>query len=90
MLVHWLNHRQKLAIKDAFRGTFFGEIDVILIKNYHLYKNDPKRLCELKESRTIFSKIEQNPWKSTHTKLRQWKLIISKSSIFGPWPNLTF
>ena len=32
MLVHWLNHRQKLAIKDAFRGTFFGEIDVILIK----------------------------------------------------------
>ena len=37
-LVHCFNHRLELAIKDAFKETFFSEIDTMLLKLYYLYK----------------------------------------------------
>ena len=46
MLIHCFNHRFELAIKDAFKGTFFGEIDTILLKLCYLYRKSPKGLRE--------------------------------------------
>ena len=45
-LIHCFNHRLELAIKDAFKGTFFSEIDTMLLKLYYLYRKSPKRLRE--------------------------------------------
>ena len=64
MLVHCFSHRLELAIQDAFNGTFFDEIDLMLRKIYYLYNNSPKRLHELKEFGRIFEKTVQKPSKS--------------------------
>ena len=47
-LIHCFNHRLELAIKGAFKGNFFSEINTMLLKLYCLYKKNPKRLRELK------------------------------------------
>ena len=39
-LVHCSNHRFELAMKDAFKETFFDDTDIVFIKN------SPKRLQE--------------------------------------------
>ncbi len=41
-VVHCFNHRLELAVKDAFKGTFFNEIDTMLLKLYYLYKKSSK------------------------------------------------
>ena len=48
-LVHCFNHRIKLALKDAFDTSPFGDIDNMLMKLYYLYEKSPKRYRELKE-----------------------------------------
>ena len=35
-VIHCFNHRLELAIKDALKGTFFDEIDTMLLKLYYL------------------------------------------------------
>ena len=67
-LVHCFNHCLELATKDAFSGTFFDKIDVMLRKIYYLYKYIPKRLCDLMEFGAIFEKIVQKPSKSMWTR----------------------
>ena len=41
-LVHCLNHRVKLSLKDAFDTSPFGDIDNMLMKLYYLYEKSPK------------------------------------------------
>ena len=41
-LVHCFNHRIKLALKDAFDTSPFGDIDNMLMKLYYLYEKSPK------------------------------------------------
>ena len=53
-VVHCFNHRFELAIKDAFAGTFFTEIDPFLTKLYYLYQKISKRLRELREFSVSF------------------------------------
>ena len=35
-------HRLELALKDAFNGTAFDEIEELLLRLYYLYKKSPK------------------------------------------------
>ena len=35
-VIHCFNHRLELAIKDALKGTFFDEIDTMLLKLHYL------------------------------------------------------
>ena len=42
--VHCFNHCFELAIKNAFKATFFEDIDTLLNKLYYLYRKSPKRL----------------------------------------------
>ena len=43
-IVHCFNNRLELAEHDAFKGTFFDEVDTMLTKLFYLYKKRPKRL----------------------------------------------
>ena len=60
-LIHYFNHQLELVIKDAFKGTFFSEIDTMLLKLYCLYKKSLKRLRDLKEFGEIFEKVVLKP-----------------------------
>ena len=42
-------HRLELAIKDALKGTFFDNIDEMLLRLYYLYEKSPKRCRELED-----------------------------------------
>ena len=68
-MIHCFNHRFELAIKDAFKGTFFDDIDTRLTKLFYLYQKRPKRLCELKEFAKIYEKSVPKPTKAGGT---QW------------------
>ena len=46
--VFWcLAHRLELALKDALKGTFFADVDELLLQVYFLYDKSPKKCCEL-------------------------------------------
>lgn len=67
-VVHCFNHRFELAIKYAFRNTFFDEIDTLLTKIYYLYRQSPKRLRELREFSDIYEKSVLKPSKTNGTR----------------------
>ena len=50
LMVSWcLAHRLELSVKDALKGTFFKEIDELLLQVYYVYEKSPKKCHELKE-----------------------------------------
>ena len=53
LFVWCIAHRLELALKDAFSGTYFKEIDDCLLKLYYLYEKSPKRLRGLRELSNI-------------------------------------
>ena len=63
-VMHCFNHRFELAIKDAFKATFFEDIDTLLNKFYYLYRKSPKRLRELREFSKVYEKSVPKPAKS--------------------------
>ena len=63
-VIHCFNHRFELAIKDAFKATFFEDIDTLLNKFYYLYRKSPKRLRELREFSKVYEKSVPKPAKS--------------------------
>ena len=67
-VVHCFNHRFKLAIKDAFKATFFEDIDTLLNKLYYLYRKSPKRLRELREFSEVYEKFVLKPAKANGTR----------------------
>ena len=67
-VVHCFNRRLELAAKDAFKGTFFDEVDTMLIKLFYLYQKSPKRLRELREFSEIFEKTVPKPAKAGGTR----------------------
>ena len=45
LMVSWcLAHRLQLSVKDALKGTFFKEIDELLLQVYYVYKKSPKNV----------------------------------------------
>ena len=56
-VIHCFNHRLELAIKDALKGSFFDEIDTMLLKLYYLCKKSLKRLHELRMFGEIYEKV---------------------------------
>ena len=83
-------HRLELAIKDALKGTFFTDIDEMLLRLYYLYEKSPKRCRELEDIITdlkdcmCFDDAGVKPVRArgsrwvTH-KLNAMKQVISKS-----------
>ena len=88
-------HRLELAIKDALKGTFFDNIDEMLLRLYYLYEKSPKRCRELEDIITdlkeclCFDNAGVRPVRAsgsrwvTH-KLNAMKRILSK---FGAYTN---
>ena len=48
-VIHCLNRRVELALKDAFTTIHLKNIEEILLKLYYLYQKSPNRLKELQE-----------------------------------------
>ena len=67
-LVHCFNHRIKLALKDAFDTSPFGDIDNMLMKLYYLYEKSPKRYRELKELSEAYANSVPKPFKAHGTR----------------------
>ena len=44
-----LAHRLELGIKDALKGTYFDEIDEMLLRLYYIYNRSPKKCSELND-----------------------------------------
>ena len=42
-------HKLELEIQDAMKGTYFNQVDEMLLRIYYLYKRSPKKLRELAE-----------------------------------------
>ena len=57
IVVHCFNNRLELAAQDAFKVTFFDEVDTMLTKLFYLYQKSPKRLRELREFNETFEKL---------------------------------
>ena len=86
-VIHCFNHRLELGVKDAFRESFFSEIDHMLLKFYYLYQKSPKRLRELREFGEIYDKVVPKPTKSAGThwiahKVQGMEIISSHYGIF--------
>ena len=47
--VHCVSHQFELSIADVLKSTLFSDVDEMLVKIYHLYKNSPKQLRQLAE-----------------------------------------
>jgi len=83
----------ELALKEAFSGTYFKEIDDCLLKLYYLYEKSPKRLRGLRELSNIykdsleFEEESVKPKRACRTrwiihKLNALKVLIDKFGIF--------
>ena len=86
-VVHCFNHRLELAVKDAFKETFFDEIDMMLLKLYYLYKKSPKRTRELEAFGEIYDKVITKPCKSSGTcwvahKVNAMEIVLQNYGIF--------
>ena len=86
-VVHCFNHRLELAAQDAFKGTFFDEVDTMLTKLFYLYQKSPKRLRELHEFSEIFEKSVPKPAKAGGTrwighKMRALNIVLQNCGIF--------
>ena len=66
-VVHCFNHHFELAVQDAFKATFFEDIDTLLNKLYYLYRKSPKRLRELREFSEVYEKSVPKPAKAIGT-----------------------
>ena len=44
-----LAHRLELSIKDALKGTWFNDIDSMLLQLYYIYERSPKKCRELED-----------------------------------------
>ena len=42
-------HRLELSVKDALKGTFFDQIDKMLLRLYYIYEKFPKKCRELED-----------------------------------------
>ena len=85
--VHCFNHRLELAVKDTFKGTFFDEIDTMLLKLYYLYKKSAKRTRELQAFGEVYEKVITRPVKSSGTgwvahKVNAMEIVLMNYSIF--------
>ena len=67
-VVHCFNHLFGLAIKDAFKATFFKDTSTFLNKFYYLYRKSPKHLRELPEFSEVYEKSVPEPTKASGTR----------------------
>ena len=66
--MHCFNHRFELGKKEAFKGTFFEDINTLLNKLHYLYRKSPKRLQELREFSDVYEKSVPKPAKANGTR----------------------
>lgn len=93
LFVWCIAHHLELALKDAFSGTYFKEIDDCLLKLYYLYEKSPKRLRGLREMSNIYKNSLEfvegsvKPKRASGTqwiihKLNAIKVLVDKFGIF--------
>ena len=86
-VIHCFNHRLELSVKDTFNGTFFKDIDNMLLKLFYLYRKSPKRLRELKAFGEMYDQSIPKPYKSYGTrwifhKLKAMDIVLSNYGVF--------
>ena len=86
-VTHCFNHRLELAVKDTFSGTFFKEVDNMLLKLFYLYRKSPKRLRELKQFSEMYDESIPKPYKSYGTrwifhKMKAMEIVLNHYGVF--------
>ena len=84
IVVHCFNQRLELAAQDAFKGTFFDEVDTMLTKLFYFYQKSPKRLREFSE---VFEKSVPKPANAggtrwTDHKMRALNIVLQNYGVF--------
>ena len=74
-------------MKDTFVGTFFKDIDKMLVKLYYLYRKSPLRLRELKTFGDMYERSILKPCKSYGTrwivhKLKAMETVLQNYGVF--------
>ena len=86
-------HKLELEIQDAMKGTYFNQVDEMLLRIYYLYKRSPKKLRELAEIHDLvkqsieFDASGVKPIKASGTrwiahKIGALKKLLDKYSIY--------
>ena len=85
--MHCFNHHLELAVEDMFDGTFFKDIDKVLVKLYYFYRKSPKRLRELKAFGEMYERPIPKPYRSYGTrwtahKLKAMETVLQNYGVF--------
>ena len=85
--MHCFNHHLELAVEDMFDGTFFKDIDKMLVKLYYFYRKSPKRLRELQAFGEVYERPIPKPDKSYGTrwiahKLKATETVLQNYGVF--------
>ena len=67
--VHCVAYRLELAPKDAFKGTYFEEIDDLMMQMYYMFKRSAKKWQELKATGDI---LQEHVLKLTRSHATRW------------------
>ena len=68
VVIHCLNHRLELGVKDALRKTYIDEVSSMLINLYYVYEKSPKRLRELRSVGEVMEESINEPEKAQGTR----------------------
>ncbi|KAK1903842.1 Zinc finger protein 862 [Dissostichus eleginoides] len=67
--VHCIAHRLELCLKDAFKETYFIQIDDLLTRLYSLYRRSAKKWRQLKD---LGEALEEHVLKPTRAQGKRW------------------
>ena len=68
VMMHCVAHRLELSLKDAFKDTYFEQIDELMMRLYYLYRRSPKGWRELKTVAGILKEHVLKPSRSQGTR----------------------
>ena len=74
-------------MKDTFDGTFFKDINTMLVKLYILYRKSPKRLTKLKTFGEMYERSIPKPYRLYGTrwiahKLKAMETVLQNYGVF--------
>ena len=66
--IHCVAHRLELALKDAFKGIYFEEIDDLMMQLYYMFKRSAKKWKQLRATAEILQEHVLKPARSHGTR----------------------
>ena len=66
--IHCVAHRLELALKDAFKSTYFDEIDDLMTQLYYMFKRSAKKWKKLRATGEILQEHVLKPTRSHGTR----------------------